>query len=387
MRAKLNKKNQNKVNNYYIYKKNILHKILITYCIILVLFSCKKDNKEKLLPINKVLVEENNVKDTINIVAVGDIMIGASYPSKKYLPKDDAINSFSEVSKYLKGDVVFGNLEGVFLDEGESHKCIEKEPNNCYVFRMPERYARIIKEAGFNLLSVANNHTNDFGKMGINRTIHNLEEQGIFFAGYISHPSVIFEIDGIRYGFCAFSPNRNMMSLLEINSAKKLIENLKLNSDIVIVSMHGGAEGIEYDRVLKDYEFFLGENRGNVYKFAHSAIDAGADLVLGHGPHITRAVELYKGKLIAYSLGNFNTYGRFSLIGKKGIAPLLDIKLDRNGNFIHAKVISIKQDKINGLQIDYDQKAFLELRKLSNLDFPDTELDFRKLGEISIKSR
>ena len=78
---------------------------------------------------------------------------------------------------------------------------------------------------------------------------------------------------------------------------------------------------------LKKQKFFYGENRGDVHHFARSVVDAGADIVLGHGPHVTRAVEVYKNKFIAYSLGNFNTYGRFSLTGDKGIAPLLDIKL------------------------------------------------------------
>jgi len=130
---------------------------IIFWAVLLGLFSCeKKENLEKisskesddsLKKIERPQPEEKIKKDVINIVAVGDIMIGSAYPSKKYLPKDDAAGSFSEVKNYLKGDIVFGNLEGVFLDEGESQKCEDKEPQHCYVFRMPERYGKIIKEA------------------------------------------------------------------------------------------------------------------------------------------------------------------------------------------------------------------------------------------------
>ncbi|MDO4764091.1 MAG: CapA family protein, partial [Flavobacteriaceae bacterium] len=320
-------------------------------------------------------------KDTLSIVAVGDIMIGSAFPSEEFLPKDDGLNSFDAVKEYLKGDIVFGNLEGVFLDYGNSEKCKGKEPHRCYAFRMPERYAQIIKEAGFNVMSVANNHSMDFGEKGKKRTVEILEELNIHFAGYQEKPFEIFEKEGIKYAFCAFAPNLGMQSLLRISEAENIVRQLKNEVDIVIVSFHGGAEGTKHTRVPKKEEFFYGENRGDVYLFAHKMIDSGADIVLGHGPHITRAVEVYQGKFIAYSLGNFNTYGRFNLDKENGIAPLLDIQLDQNGNFIKAKVVSIKQIRNKGMFIDDEEKAFAELKRLSDLDFPNHSLIFEN-GEI-----
>lgn len=316
------------------------------------------------------------LRDTISIVAVGDIMIGSNYPSARFLPKDDAENSFVEVKDYLKGDIVFGNLEGVLLDNGPSEKCKDKDPNLCYAFRMPERYGQRLKEAGFNLLSVANNHTMDFGDLGKRRTKAVLDELGIYYAGYNDTPFSIFEKEGVKYGFCAFAPNRNMLSINNITKAKQLVQELKTKADIVIVSFHGGAEGVGYRRVPKQPEIYFGENRGNVHHFAHSVIDAGADIVLGHGPHVTRAVEVYKDRFIAYSLGNFNTYGTFSLRGASGIAPLLDIKMDNQGKFLYAKAVSIKQTKKNGLELDQENRAFHELKTLSDMDFPAHHLDF-----------
>jgi len=165
-------------------------------------------------------------------------MIGSAYPSKKYLPKDDAAGSFSEVKNHLKGDIVFGNLEGVFLDEGESQKCEDKEPQSCYVFRMPERYGKIIKEAGFNLMSTANNHAGDFGLAGRKTTAKVLDDAGIYHAGTKEYPVVIFEKDNIKYGFCAFAPNKNMLSLLDVKKAKEIVRELKSQTDITIVSFH-----------------------------------------------------------------------------------------------------------------------------------------------------
>ncbi|WP_314081322.1 CapA family protein [Capnocytophaga gingivalis] len=318
-------------------------------------------------------------KDTLSIVAVGDVMIGSAFPLG-YLPKDDAIESFKQVKPYLKGDIVFGNLEGAILDEGDSDKCKDKEEGSCYAFRMPDRYGTILKEAGFNLMSTANNHANDFGEKGRLNTARVLNEVGIYHAGPVENKSVVFEKEGIKYGFCAFSPNSHMISINATEKVINLIQELRPQVDILIVSFHGGAEGASYTRVTRQKETFYGENRGNVYEFAHTAIDNGADIVLGHGPHVTRAVEVYKGKFIAYSMGNFNTYGRFSLAGPNGIAPLLDIKINRKGDFLFANVLSVKQTKAKGLELDNNCKVYEELKRLTQLDFPETPLSFEQDG-------
>lgn len=324
-------------------------------------------------------------KDTLSIVAVGDIMIGSAYPDKSNLPKDDAINSFKKVDTFLKGDIVFGNLEGCFLNSGKSTKCKDTIGNSCFAFRMPERYAGIIKKAGFNLLSIANNHVGDFGLKGRQKTAAILDSLNINYAGLQSYPSVIFEKDSIKYAFCAFAPNENTVSINKLDSAKSLVARLKEQADIVIVSFHGGGEGAKFEHVPKTNEIFYEENRGDVYAFAHGVIDAGADVVLGHGPHVTRAVEVYKNKFIAYSLGNFCTYGMFSLKGPNGFAPLLQLKIKSNGDFILADIVSVKQDKINHLTLDPNYTAFKKIQWLTNTDFPEHQLNFSGSGRIELK--
>lgn len=326
--------------------------------------------------------------DLINIVAVGDVMIGSNFPNDGFLPANDGTDSFSAVLPYLSGDVVFGNLEGAILDNGVSSKCPpmpvevsedeenKPKPRTCYAFRMPERYAQIIKNAGFNVMSLANNHVGDFGDVGRQKTQEILQKFGIHYAGLLTKPTATFSQNGTKYGFVAFAPNIGTVSINDLANAKKLVKQLDKQADIVIVSFHGGAEGSEHVRVPKNTEMYLGENRGNVYEFAHGVIDAGADIVLGHGPHVTRAVELYKDRLIAYSLGNFNTYGAFSVRGLNGIAPLLNVTMTKTGEFVSADVLSIQQDKEKGLQIDPQNQAFNELKRLTKLDFADTPLTF-----------
>jgi poly-gamma-glutamate capsule biosynthesis protein CapA/YwtB (metallophosphatase superfamily) len=306
-------------------------------------------------------------KDTISIVAVGDI-------------------SFRKVRQFLKGDVVFGNLEGCFIDTGKSEKCKDTLKASCYAFRMPVRYAGIIKNAGFNLLSIANNHIGDFEDPGRLRTMNVLDSLEINYAGLQSQPYSILEKDGVRYAFSAFAPNQNTLQITDIEKARALVSKLKQLAHIVIVSFHGGAEGALHEHVPRTDEIYLTENRGNVYLFAHSMIDAGADVVLGHGPHVTRAVEIYKNKFIAYSLGNFCTYGMFNLKGPNGIAPLLQLKVNSKGDFLFADVISVKQDKINRLTLDPAQAAFKKLKYLTDSDFPGHDLTFSKEGRIRKKS-
>jgi len=325
------------------------------------------------------------IADTISITAVGDVMLGSAYPLKPGLPEHDGLESFKHVNAFLKGDIIFGNLEGVLLDTGKSSKCKDTVNNSCFAFRMPERYGSILKKAGFNVLSIANNHIGDFEAAGRKRTAEILDSLEIKYAGQLPNPSVIFEKDSVRYAFCAFAPNENTMSVNQLDSAKKLVSALKAHADIVIVSFHGGAEGEKHEHVPQTDELFYKENRGNVYAFAHSVIDAGADVVLGHGPHVTRAVEVYKGRFIAYSLGNFCTYGSFNLSGPGGIAPLLQLKISSRGDFLYADIISVRQTKYNGLRPDSLHSAFKKIIALTNADFPGHRLSFSGTGHIAMK--
>jgi hypothetical protein len=363
------------------------------FCVLFVLFSacsifssCKgKVVEAQTVPFVEDTVVVKKLKDTIAITAVGDIMIGSAFPDLSSLPADDAINSFKEVDAFLKGDIVFGNLEGCFIDFGNSNKCKSDNPNSCYAFRMPNRYAGIIKAAGFNLLSIANNHVGDFGALGRKNTAKILDSLEIKYAGQLKKPIELFTIDGIRYGFAAFAPNKNTVDIRKIAAAKIIVKRLKEQADVVIVSFHGGGEGARFENVTRNTEIFYKEDRGNVYAFAHSVIDAGADVVLGHGPHVTRAVEVYKNKFIAYSLGNFCTYGMFSLKGPNGIAPLLQIKVNAKGDFLYADVISVKQDKVNGLTLDDTGAAFKKIKHLTDADFEDHQLNFAD-NKISLKN-
>jgi len=321
---------------------------------------------------------------TFTIIGVGDMMLGTNYPKAAHLPPNGGRDLLVDVEELLRSaDVTFGNLEGTILDEGGTAKRCGN-PDACYVFRSPESYVQHFEHAGFDLLSLANNHSGDFGAEGRLTTKARLDEVGIAYAGLAgSDESTVIYRNGLKVGLCAFAPNRGTCDIRNIPRAKAIVEALSQTCDVVIVSFHGGAEGNKHQRVPRRTETYYGEDRGNVYAFSHAVIDAGADIVFGHGPHVTRAMELYKNRLICYSLGNFCTYGRFNLRGVNGIAPIVSIDIDAMGNFLGGKITPIYQGYNHGPKPDPRGRVLDKLRELNRLDFPDTAPDIAEDGTLS----
>jgi len=313
-------------------------------------------------------------KDTVTLIGVGDIMMGSNYPDHLGLPPNDGEFLLKEVEEILKNaDVTIGNLEGVLLDEGGVPKTC-RDPKVCYVFRSPVSYVQNLVRAGFDVMSLANNHAGDFGEAGRRSSMKTLEDAGIQHAGQLPKKSIVFEKDGIRYGFAAFAPNSNCININDIPGAKEIVSHLDSISDIVIVSFHGGAEGPSYQHVPRKNEIFHGEDRGNVYLFAHQLIDAGADIIFGHGPHVTRAIEIYKDRFITYSMGNFCTYGRINVAGVNGLAPIFKVYTDPNGKFFKAKITPTYQTNRSSVHVDLQKQVIERIQQLTKEDFPEVRV-------------
>ena len=349
----------------------------------------KTENKNSLKnEKEKVKDSEKEVKDPdslYSVVMVGDMMLGTNYPSESSLPPNDGKDILSDPAEILSsGDVTIGNLEGTLLDKGGTPKQCG-DPSNCVAFRMPEHYAGYIKDAGFDMMNLANNHSGDMGDIGRKSTQSTLKEHDLKFAGHLTCSTAVFEKDGIKFGLAGFAPNNGTVSIHDLKNAARIVKELKQQCNVVIIAFHGGAEGSGATRVPRRNELYLGENRGDVYEFSHAVIDAGADIVFGHGPHVPRGVELYKGKFIAYSLGNFCTYGKFGLSGNLGLAPILKLYIDKKGDFKMGRIFPFKQVR-RGFPIYDDSFAAVELmREVSRKDFPDSHAEIEEDGKIIIK--
>ncbi len=310
------------------------------------------------------------------------MMMGSNYPDNSKLPAQNGSLLMKEVEPILQNaDVTFGNLEGVLLNEGGTAKTC-RNPKVCYVFRTPEKYVQNLVNAGFDVMSLANNHSGDFGDIGKRSSIRALENAGIEQAGQINKPYIVFERGGIKFGMAAFAPNTGCPSINDLASAKKVIQKLDSLVDIVIVSFHGGAEGPQHEHVPRKAEIFYGENRGNVYEFAHQLVDAGADIIFGHGPHVTRGIEVYKNRFISYSLGNFCTYGGINVSGINGLAPIIKVFTTNQGYFLKAKIVSTQQTHYGPVSIDPQNQVLKRIQQLTKQDFKESKIEIDDLGWV-----
>lgn len=320
----------------------------------------------------------------IHIKAAGDCMPGSVTP-RKIIPSDSGAVFISSLGDYLKNaDICFANLEGAIIDSDiKPNKCSDSSRMKgvCYEFGIPSYLIPTLKKIGFNVFNLDNNHSFDYGTKGFENTKQSLASHGFSYCPPKGHS--FFKIKDKKIVIVAFSYENESFNISDIEQSKKIIRKFKSENDIVIVSFHGGGEGSKYQHVEDKTEYFLGENRGNVVRFAHAAIDAGASLVLGHGPHVLRAVELYRNRLIAYSLGNFLTYGNFNISGPNGRSIILDVLIDENsGEFVEGKIIPFEQSPPGIPHFDKDKKAVSIVRELYKSDFPENEPIVDKEGNL-----
>ncbi|GGN74290.1 hypothetical protein GCM10010112_44260 [Actinoplanes lobatus] len=315
-------------------------------------------------------IEESAEIESITLSATGDIIMGDA-PNR--LPANDGEGFFDAVTGSLKSDLVMGNLEQPLTGDTGTSKCGTPKRDNCFAFRSPPAYAGHLKEAGFQLLNTANNHSKDYGPQGYRNTVEALEGAGLEHTGAEDQITVV-KVKGIRVAVVGFSPYTGANNVNDLDAAASVVAEAHERADLVVVQVHMGAEGTDKAHVKPGNEIYFGENRGNPVKFSRTVIDAGADLVVGHGPHVLRGMEFYKGKLIAYSLGNFAGGGRtLSRDGDLKYSGILHVSLTGDGKYVGGKFISTY---LNDAGVPSRNKGDDRSRKLvaqlSEADFGDT---------------
>jgi Bacterial capsule synthesis protein PGA_cap len=312
---------------------------------------------------------------SVTIAAVGDTALGIT-PT---LPPDPS-SYFTPVRSELKGDVVFGNLEGTLTEVSESPKC-GPESSECFAFRAPPEYAEHLAAAGFTLMSNANNHSFDFGEAGEEETIGALHRAGIEQTG-LPEQITIVKAAGRRLAFVGFAPYANTPSLTDVEAAEGLVRRAAEKADVVVVAIHAGAEGSDAQHVTGSEEEYLGEDRGNPEEFAHRTIEAGADLILGSGPHVLRGMEVYRDRLIAYSLGNFSGFHNFTLEGSLGESAVLHAILAGDGSFRGGRLSSLRLVEAGQPVPDPEEAAARTVAALSAEDFGPTAVRIGGHGQL-----
>lgn len=327
------------------------------------------------------IIPDSIFSETITIQAVGDVIPGTNFPSNRLPSNKDSLIPPSVRAYLQRADLLFGNFESTLTTHPYTPK--DTSRGQVFAFRSPPSYAQLFADVGFDVFNIANNHALDFGNVGFQDTMNHLDNVGIQTVG---HKNQILYLDkkNMTVATIGFAPYEMYNTIHDLQTAAALIREAKSRADIVVVSMHAGAEGTKALYVKNQTEYFYGENRGNSIQFARAAIDAGADLVVGHGPHVPRAMEIYNDKLIAYSLGNFLGYRTLSTRAQAGYSMILEVKLNRWGNLVGSKIIPVRMNSQGIPYIDQSFRTVGLLRYLNSKAFGDRQLKINRLGEIVV---
>lgn len=301
---------------------------------------------------------QRSSKAAVSFAAVGDIAMVAN--------SDGGASYFASVQRYLRGGVVLGNLEGTLTERGGS-KC-GSGSSNCFAFRAPPSYVSLLTRAGFTIMNLANNHAYDFGPVGLTDTVAALDRAGLRHTGRPGEIAVL-KVRGVKVAVLGFASYPWAQSLTDVSTARALVRRADAVADLVVVTMHAGAEGSSANHVRPGVEYFLGENRGDPVTFTHAVVDAGADLVVGHGPHVLRGMEWYRGRLIAYSMGNFVGCHTLSTSGVLSLSGVLQATLRADGSWVRGELVPVRMVGCGVPERDPAEAAHGFVRELSKQDF------------------
>jgi len=360
------------------------------------------------------------VRAPVRLAFVGDINLGTmTMPGG--VPPDSGRGLLRAAKPFLVGDLVIGNFEGVLADSGETEKCgkrrsvawtgsapaesvrvalpphrkprgapprrhrVKPAPVRCYAFLTPTLLAPRLAEAGFTHLNLANNHANDFGIDGRRATEATLTALGLRTYGPLGDVA----IDTVRrgdasttVGLIGFTTYPFSYDLLDIPRSVAVVDSMRPLVDLLVVTFHGGAEGSDALHLPFAAESLGHEPRGELRAWAHAVVEAGADLIVGHGPHVLRGVELWQGRLIAYSLGNFATYRGFNLAGPQALTGVLQVEFAPDGTRTRAQLLPMRQIPLQGPAPDPERASARLLRALSDDDFGGTAAHVAENGAI-----
>lgn len=337
----------------------------------------------------------------LRICAGGDVAFGTNLSTRwrsaaaarwgtreQSLPEPDALAE--RIRQLLPpADVVLLNVEGAIGDGDAPSKC---SPNStaCYAIRMPPASAAALRRVAPDATvvgTVANNHSRDAGAPGFRRTLELLESAGVLVTGADTLATPIPTVAGDTIGVLGFATSPGTTTdLRDLAAVRRHVERAVARYGRVIVTAHLGAEGVDAQRTRDTTEIFYGTSRGNPVAFAQTAVEAGASMVLGHGPHVLRALEWRGDALVAYSLGNLLTFGPFSTAEPLNRGALLCATLDAAGAVRDARVISTVQPVAGRLELDRSARAAALMDSLSALDFPRTGAQVDADGRVGRRS-
>jgi hypothetical protein len=318
------------------------------------------------------------VAGSVTIAWGGDTVLGSTYG----LPPEQGRSLLVHVAPLFRAaDIGFVNLEEA-LSNGSATKCAAGS-TDCFAFGAPMSYAAALPASGIKIVNLANNHAADYGAAGETSTLAALKRAGVAWTGKPGQVRLL-DANGVRIAFLGFAPYPWAARLDRIPQAVALVKRAAARADVVVVAIHAGAEGSTANHVPQGTEYYLGENRGSSRAFTHAVIDAGADLVVGSGPHVVRGVQWYHDRLIAYSLGNLAGWHTFGLGGTLSESAVLSVSLGRDGRILHGRWTALELTDPGIPELDSTHASLALVNQLSKTDFGATAARFTASGALVV---
>jgi hypothetical protein len=338
------------------------------------------------------------VNGPVRVCAGGDVMLGtnldtvwasrASKHMREVLRRSDAPSSLVAPLRplFAGADIALVNVESA-IGEGPAPSKCGPNSTNCFAFRAPLVSARAIRSLAPRAQVVgnlANNHARDAGNAGQDSTVAALRRAGVLVSGDDTLPTLVPTQAGDTVAVLGFYTSNDTPDARDTAEVRRLVARAADQYPIVIVTMHLGAEGRGAQHTADTTELFLGIDRGNPVAFAEAAVRGGATLVIGHGPHVLRAVEWSpRGALVAYSLGNLLTYGPFVLREPLNRGAVLCATIDTSGRVASATLAPTVQQAAGVVVRDRSRRAFALVNALGRADFPGSAARVSARGTLS----
>jgi hypothetical protein len=337
------------------------------------------------------------LRGPVRVCAGGDVTLGTNLDTAwmrvastrlrtRFGQRDDPTTLLAPLRPLVSdAELVLVNVESAIGAGPAPSKCGARS-TNCFAFRAPPSSARALRglrARGTVIGNLANNHARDAGSEGRDRTIAALERAGVVVTGVDSNATPVRTMAGDTIGVLGFYTSDSTPDARDTAAVRRLVARASGRYPAVIVTMHLGAEGRDAQRTSDVAERYLGIDRGNPVAFADAAVRGGAAMVIGHGPHVLRAVEWReRGALIAYSLGNLVTYGPFRLSEPANRGAVLCATLDQRGRPRDAELRATQQLAPGVMRPDGSARAAALVDSLGRLDFPVTGARVRARGRL-----
>jgi hypothetical protein len=342
------------------------------------------------------------VRAPVRVCAGGDVTLGTNLDSawasraqarmRDTLHRsDDPVALLVPLRPLFAGaDLALVNVESA-IGEGPSPSKCGPTSTNCFAFRAPLSSARALRSIAPHARVVgnlANNHANDAGRAGQDSTVAALQRAGVYVSGDDTLPTLVPLPSGDTVAVLGFYTSRETPDARDTAAVRRLVARAADQYPVVIATMHLGAEGRGAQHTADSSEIFLGFDRGNPVAFAEAAVRGGATMVIGHGPHVLRAVEWpVGGALVAYSLGNLVTYGPFVLHEPLDRGAVLCATVDITGHVSAATLAPTVQRAAGVVARDRSRRAITLVNRLGREDFPASAAHVNARGVLAPAAR